>query len=665
MQPNRLSMCTLLILGMCLLVQSPLFAQGSQAIDAENANTLRHEQVFSGGYIADIDVVGDLLVVGAPNGVSTYSVNEILNEAYAPPIQTVYDTGTSNVTLHPNGQMLAHSGIGIPGLDRLEIKPIDALFYDGPDAGAFISGDLGLIRDVVMASTGDIYMGSSNGQIYRIQGEAITETYSTHPGGVSAISLTPTEQPTTAGIDGVIRQGIGGAGLVLAQFTQPVLDISWSSTGVLAILLEDSSIILLHQGTQISTPISGRSMAWSPDGIHLAVGGDRGTLSIWDTSDPTAMVQIDTLIAESREMQSGLSNVLPINNISWTSAVLVATGHNGFLHVWDYPNNPTPKAFSPFPCCITSMSISQDAVIVTRSDSSLWKWDLQTEQMELLMTDFVQGKLSYAAISPSGEYLVANINISTHYIVQLYQRQSPEGQYVLVTATDIQSDFHGGITNTIFTARPSAVVTTSSGWIFELDLPSLAVLRVGDVHDFSSGGSINGAALSPMEAHLAVGDYRGNIFVTDFQAPEFNFQVVTMLSPRTLGGLAYSSNALFAGYDANAILVNSGDSSQLGLCFGHRIEQPTILTRVTVLPTSNLLVCVNHDLILWDITNNVEVGRYAGFSEVAAPQQIGIAQDGTQIFVATSYTLERYKLPSSPTPPSPIPISTSEASSTP
>lgn len=617
----------ILILGVLAVLVTPIRGQNTPIITSDNAHALMDNNIPSGGYIADIDLAGDVLAIGAPNGLRIYSINEVRTVVTYMPVTSEENTGTYHVALQSQGQLLAYTTIGLPDYDRVNSVPPGDL-YRNDERHYSIQNPVGLITDISIALDETVYMGSSSGHLYRIKNDTVLEIVMVHPGGVTAISLSSRDQIATAGRDGIVQLGMGVNATPIADFEQPILELAWSSDETLAILLNDFSIVLWRNNMLTPLPVFGTALAWSPDGTQLAIGQQDGAIQIWELSNPGNPTQIDNLTKHSMQ----------VNNIVWKSSALVSTAYDGIVFVWDVSANYTAIPVRPLMCCITNLSISSQDVVFSRSDSSIWAWNIETEKLRLLNKDF-GGKLVKATVSPSGEYIAASVDISLQHVLQLYRWDTLSSEYTLV---ETNSDAVIGEDRFLFTTMPSLIVINSMGEVVEFNLPDLSERRRAKV---SESGLIS-ATLSPDESLLAVGAYDGQVFTTNFQGLNFNFQLFAE-ETRSIDSLTYWQNGLAAGYKGATRLWVGQQTYQS--CVDYSDESGR--TFLTFLQATNLLVCANSALILQDITTNMEVGRY-NINQAFPVRDVVITHDNSQIFVATTTYVKRYTVGST-IPPQP------------
>ncbi len=192
-------------------------------------------------------------------------------------------------------------------------------------------------------------------------------------------------------------------------------DVAWSPDGI-TLAVGTSTDVLLYDTARLTTQprMSGvsvgevNSVAFSPDGTTLAIGGQLGT-ALWDMISGQARV--------IQQSDGGVLNVV----FSPDGARLASRREDGMAHVWD---TTTGQRIAAFGGGFLSIAFSPDGTILAAGtdDERVQLWDITTGQMLNSLKGHTSEVLS-VAFSPDGTLLASG---GDDNIVRLWNAKTGE-----------------------------------------------------------------------------------------------------------------------------------------------------------------------------------------------------------------------------------------------
>lgn len=203
-----------------------------------------------------------------------------------------------------------------------------------------------------------------------------------------------------------------------------------------------------------------RSMAWSPNGIFLATGGDDGSLRIWDANTGVELAVLAGHADAVRDLTFNADGSLLASASNDETATIWDMTTAQPLHVLDrHPDKVQGVAFSPDGRLLVTVTGNDRTAYNEPDDDVLTVWDVTTGELvnRIQINDVASFDFTGVDYAPDGRTIAA---VSRYWLDEIYHVR------VFDAATLEQlvvQPGHGGIINTIdIDATGDRIATASS-----------------------------------------------------------------------------------------------------------------------------------------------------------------------------------------------------------
>jgi WD40 repeat protein len=273
-----------------------------------------------------------------------------------------------------------------------------------------------------------------------------------------------------------------------------------------ALQMSARHVVFSHVLSGHQAPVN--SVAFSPDGAHLASASNDGTVRIWNLRQPQTAPQV----------LSGHQSIAPSVAFSPDGARLASASDDGAVRIWDLRQpQAAPRVLSGPKSFVTSVAFSPDgAHLASSGDMTVRIWDLRQPQTAPRVLSGHESIVTSVAFSPDGARLASASGDSTVRIWDLRQSQA---------APQVLSGHQNSVNSVAFSPDGARLASASGdGTVRIWDLrQSRAAPQVLSGHRLS----VNSVAFSRDGTRLASAGGDGTVRIWDLRQPQAAVQVLS------------------------------------------------------------------------------------------------------------------------------------------
>jgi len=372
------------------------------------------------------------------------------------------------------------------------------------------------------------------------------------------------------------------------------------------------------------------SIAYSPDGLHLASGSDDGSVRLWDTVTGRETIS---------PLRSGDGNIT-VSSVAFSPAgKFIASGAvNGAIHLWDVcmDRRPMPPLLG-HEGTVACVTFSPDGALIASAgaDFLVRLWSVETGELLAAMEGH-KGSVNTVAFNAKGDILSSSCDYGDVWRWDVFTRKqmdrsyshpfcmaismvfSPDGSSValkIAAAREVRvwdAEFRSNIVPVISTDANAMTFSSDSLYIFMVGADGITSWNWRSGQKLSTISSDSGHIItrSPNGLYIASASDNCKIYVWDAKSSQDSAQTLHA----HIGGV----NAVALSIDGCTIASASKDGT-VGLWnaqSGEEIVPPLLghrgaVNSVVISPDSRLVASASEDdtIRIWDIKTGTPVGE--------------------------------------------------------
>lgn len=336
-----------------------------------------------------------------------------------------------------------------------------------------------------------------------------------------------------------------------------------------------------------------KAVAYNPNGMRIATGGDDGMVTVWNASNGEAIFRLT------------LGGIIHSISYSHDGSLIAAASEDGRIMVWDAERGAVASS-PPRQSGLYDIVFLADGRLATAGqDGTVRIWDAASGQQMLILAGPTSTVISVAG-NPDGQRIASGA-----YDGSLRIWDSSPGRELLTIPG------HAGVIwNAIFSPDGSRIASASvdgflKWWDARTGVLLLTVPEGGD-----TGGGFTGLAFSPDGSRLASGSFDGTVAIWDGQTGK-NLKVLYGHSNMVVG-LSFSTDGrrlASASWDGTAKVWDLASGELVTTFSGHR---PTASISGVVFHPDGKTVFTSaddHFVYQWDADTGEQVKAFSGESK--------------------------------------------------
>lgn len=331
----------------------------SNSITRNNVDFLQRTMTLQTGSVTDVDVQQNYLLAATTGSKVLYDLEHLEDGAI-----TDSNGGTQTVALKPDLSKTSNLVWAIS--TYIIASSTDTYMYNEYPDWAWWRGHEAAATALAFDRAGNLFSASEDGQLlmwaYRDDPttQAVPIIIYEHTAAINVLDVTEDGHFALGTADEQIILGTPDGITATLDFENAVVSIDWHPTNdnTLAFTLADGQAgFVVEQEITMLDIEDVTAVAWSPDGMQIALGQTTGTVAIWDT---TTQAIEKTLV----------QHLTAVTELNWNDYFLISGGIDG-LYLWNVATGESQTI--DLNCCMSDPRTDyNDTAFIFKNDNRLW-----------------------------------------------------------------------------------------------------------------------------------------------------------------------------------------------------------------------------------------------------------------------------------------------------